>query len=567
MTIAKRLYALIFSVIAGLAVLTGFGAYQTQRVYTAASYASINTVPSLLSLNEAFVHFAQMRTLVWQHMAADDAARRGEIEALIGSDRAAIDVAFNKYEKENITDEQDRVMLAADRAALVKYDQLRQQVLLLSKAGGREAARELLMKNQDVIKELIKALDIHHKYNADLGDKGAEDAAAAAASARWISIALSLAITALVAGLGLMLARRIVASLDTAVGVARTIAGGDLSVEVKASSKDEIGQLMTALGEMNAGLLRIVGEVRSGSQAIGTATSEIAAGNLDLSARTEQQAGSLEETASAMEELTATVRQNADNARQARQMAGSASDKAVRGGEVMRDMIITMNAIDSSSNKIVDIIGVIDGIAFQTNILALNAAVEAARAGEQGRGFAVVATEVRNLAQRSAAAAREIKTLINDSVEQVGQGGKLVQQAGTAMTEVVDTVRGVSDIVSEISAASAEQSTGIDEINRAITQMDEVTQQNAALVEEAAAASQALQEQAGRLAEVVGVFKLAQGQQAAPAARVDAAQRTAAPAKAGKPLPKPLSKPSIKPSARPARELANVGNGDEWEQF
>ncbi|OYO28597.1 methyl-accepting chemotaxis protein [Janthinobacterium sp. PC23-8] len=566
MTIAKRLYALIFSVIAGLAVLTGFGAYQTQRVYTAASYASVNTVPSLLTLDEAFVHFAQMRTLVWQHMAADDAARRGEIEALIGRDRAAIDVAFNKYEKEDITDEQDRVMLAADRAAMVKYDKLREQVLLLSKAGGREAARELLMKSEGIIKELIKALDIHHKYNADLGDKGAKDAAAAAASARWISIALSLAMTTLVAGMGLVLAQRIVASLDTAVGVARTIAGGDLSVEVKATSKDEIGLLMTALGDMNAGLLRIVGEVRSGSQAIGTATSEIAAGNLDLSARTEQQAGSLEETASAMEELTATVRQNADNARQARQMAGSASDKAVRGGEVMRDMISTMDAIDSSSNKIVDIIGVIDGIAFQTNILALNAAVEAARAGEQGRGFAVVATEVRNLAQRSAAAAREIKTLIGDSVKQVEQGGKLVQQAGSAMTEVVDTVRGVSDIVSEISAASAEQSTGIDEINRAITQMDEVTQQNAALVEEAAAASQALQEQAGRLAEVVGVFKLAQGQQAAPATASKAVAKPLSKAPV-KPSLKPSLKPSVKPSSKPATVLAGTGDVDEWEQF
>ncbi|MNK97575.1 Methyl-accepting chemotaxis protein II [compost metagenome] len=227
-----------------------------------------------------------------------------------------------------------------------------------------------------------------------------------------------------------------------------------------------------------------------------------------------------------MEELTATVRQNADNARQAQQMAISASDKAQRGGQVMGDVIRTMEAIDSASNKIADIIGVIDGIAFQTNILALNAAVEAARAGEQGRGFAVVATEVRNLAHRSAAAAKEIKVLISDSVEQVGQGGKLVQQAGAAMTEVVDTVRSVTDIVSEISAASVEQSTGIEEINRAITQMDEVTQQNAALVEEAAAASQSLQEQAARLAGVVGAFKLAQGQAGA-APRAPAAPRPA----------------------------------------
>ncbi|MNQ22353.1 Methyl-accepting chemotaxis protein II [compost metagenome] len=308
--------------------------------------------------------------------------------------------------------------------------------------------------------------------------------------------------------------------------MARTIADGDLSVQVRATSNDEVGQLMQAMADMSASLVRIVAEVRSGTDSISTASGEIASGNLDLSARTEQQAGSLEETASAMEELTATVRQNADNARQAQQMAISASDKAQRGGQVMGDVIRTMEAIDSASNKIADIIGVIDGIAFQTNILALNAAVEAARAGEQGRGFAVVATEVRNLAHRSAAAAKEIKVLISDSVEQVGQGGKLVQQAGAAMTEVVDTVRSVTDIVSEISAASVEQSTGIEEINRAITQMDEVTQQNAALVEEAAAASQSLQEQAARLAGVVGAFKLAQGQAGA-APRAPAAPRPA----------------------------------------
>ena len=566
MTIAKRLYALILSVVLGLAALTGFSLYEMDRVCTAASYATVNTVPSLLILNHAFVPFTQMRTAVWQHVGSNDAAVRDKLEAGIKEARAAVGQAFDQYEKEAITDEQDRALLAADRAVLLRYDGVRDKVLALSKAGELDAARDLLMQNQPIIKELVDAFAAHHGYNEKLANMGAAEGAATAASARWISSGLALAIMVLVAGMGLLLARRIAASLKNAIEVAHTIAGGDLSVQISATSKDEVGQLMTAMAEMSESLVRIVAEVRSGTETIGTASSEIAAGNLDLSARTEQQAGSLEETASAMEELTATVRQNSDNARQAKQMAVSASDKAVRGGEVMGDVIRTMEAIDSASNKIADIISVIDGIAFQTNILALNAAVEAARAGEQGRGFAVVATEVRNLAHRSAAAAKEIKTLISDSVEQVEQGGKLVQQAGAAMTEVVDTVRSVTDIVSEISAASAEQSTGIDEINRAITQMDEVTQQNAALVEEAAAASQSLQEQASKLSSVVGAFKLAQGQ-------ANAAQhRTPV-----RPAPVPAAKPAARKAAplklvaqrdpAPARSTASAGAGGDWEEF
>ena len=565
MTIAKRLYALILSVVLGLVALAGFSIYEMDRVYTAASYATTNTVPSLLTLHDAFVPFSQVRAAVWQHLASKDATKHDKLEAEIVEARTAIGKALDKYEKENLSDEQDKALLATDRAVLLRYDAMRDKVLALSKAGELDAARDLLLTNQPIIKELVDAFAAHHGYNEKLANMGAAEGIATAASARWISSGLALAVMVLVAGMGLLLARRIAASLKNAIEVAHTIAGGDLSVQISATSKDEVGQLMTAMAEMSESLVRIVAEVRSGTETIGTASSEIAAGNLDLSARTEQQAGSLEETASAMEELTATVRQNSDNARQAKQMAVSASDKAVRGGEVMGDVIRTMEAIDSASNKIADIISVIDGIAFQTNILALNAAVEAARAGEQGRGFAVVATEVRNLAHRSAAAAKEIKTLISDSVEQVEQGGKLVQQAGAAMTEVVDTVRSVTDIVSEISAASAEQSTGIDEINRAITQMDEVTQQNAALVEEAAAASQSLQEQAGKLSSVVGAFKLAQGQsnaaqhstpvRHAPAAKPPAARKAA-----------PL-KLVAQRSPAPARSTASAGAGGDWEEF
>ncbi|MGJ7520454.1 methyl-accepting chemotaxis protein [Variovorax sp. LT1P1] len=301
----------------------------------------------------------------------------------------------------------------------------------------------------------------------------------------------------------------IVRPMRGAVDLAEKVASGDLSSHLAAGSRDEVGQLMTALKGMNDSLAKVVGEVRHGTDTIATASSEIASGNQDLSSRTEEQASSLEQTAASMEELTSTVKQNADNARQANQLAASASEVAVRGGAAVSQVVDTMSAINTSSKKIVDIIAVIDGIAFQTNILALNAAVEAARAGEQGRGFAVVASEVRSLAQRSAAAAKEIKGLIDDSVSKVEAGSHQVAEAGRTMEEIVASVRRVTDIMGEISSASHEQTQGIEQINQAITQMDQVTQQNAALVEEAAAAAASLQEQAGSLSQVVGVFHLA----------------------------------------------------------
>jgi len=308
--------------------------------------------------------------------------------------------------------------------------------------------------------------------------------------------------------LGLILTRSITRPLARAVELAQQVATGDLTADIQVTSKDEVGVLLSALKHMNESLLKTVTEVRSGTDTILTASQQIAAGNLDLSARTEQQAGSLEETASSMEELTGTVRQNADNARQANMVAASASNVATKGGEVVAQVVTTMASINESSRKIADIIGVIDGIAFQTNILALNAAVEAARAGEQGRGFAVVASEVRNLAQRSALAAKEIRTLISDSVNKVDAGSQLVAQAGATMNEIVQGIMRVTDIVSGIANASAEQTMGIEQVNSAITQMDDVTQQNAALVEEAAAAAGSLEDQAASLSQLVSRFKL-----------------------------------------------------------
>jgi len=347
-----------------------------------------------------------------------------------------------------------------------------------------------------------------------------------------------------------LLTRGIVRPIREAVELAETVASGDLTRRIESSARDETGALLRALGHMNDSLVNIVGQVRSGTETISGASGEIAAGNLDLSARTEQQASALEQTAASMEELTGTVRQNADNARQANQLAQTASSVAVDGGAVVSQVIATMGSINASSRKIVDIIGVIDGIAFQTNILALNAAVEAARAGEQGRGFAVVASEVRTLAQRSAAAAKEIKTLIGDSVGKVDAGTKLVDQAGATMEQVVESIRRVTDIMAEITHASTEQTGGIEQVNAAIGQMDEATQQNAALVEEAAAAAGAMREQAAKLAEVVGVFKV-EG-------------RAVVAAQAPAPAPVKQLARAAKPVVKPSRATTAA---EEWEEF
>jgi methyl-accepting chemotaxis protein len=360
-----------------------------------------------------------------------------------------------------------------------------------------EAMNDILTAREKVIEESTDTA--HSAYNF----------------ARWL--VLSLAGAALVLGTltAWLIARSIIRPLRRAVEIASAVSNGDLTQSIEVKSNDETGQLLRALKEMNENLISIVGGVRSTTDAITTASQQVAAGNSDLSQRTEEQASSLEETASSMEELTSTVRQNAENAKQANQLAVNASDVAVKGGQAVGDVVQTMASISASSKKIVDIIAVIEGIAFQTNILALNAAVEAARAGEQGRGFAVVASEVRNLAQRSAAAAKEIKDLIGDSVDKVDIGAKQVDQAGATMEEIVNAVKRVTDIMSEIAAASNEQTAGIEQVNKAITQMDEVTQQNAALVEEASASAESMREQAKGLYQAVSVFKLSKTREGA----------------------------------------------------
>ncbi|MGK5003167.1 methyl-accepting chemotaxis protein [Janthinobacterium sp. LB2P70] len=463
--------------------------------------------------------------------------------------------------------DEEKAIFKSSIAERVKYQDAKTLVMNARKAGDAAQAestyRDSFAPAAAKYQNNVKALLSQQRQAIDATAQAIE-----AANGRSFTLLLTLCV--LVVALGSVCAwlitRSITQPLKAAVKVAETVADGDLRTHFGKAASDEIGDLMRALHGMNEALRKVVSEVQTGTNAIATASGEIAAGNQDLSARTEQQASSLEETASSMEELTSTVKQNADNARQANQMAVAASGVAERGGSIVSQVVDTMGAIDTASTKIVDIIGVIDGIAFQTNILALNAAVEAARAGEQGRGFAVVATEVRSLAQRSAAAAREIKTLIGDSVEQVNNGTRLVQQAGSTMGEVVDSVRRVTDIMAEITAASAEQSLGIDQVNQAIAQMDQVTQQNAALVEEAAAAAESMQDQAARLAQVAAGFQLDHVATAAPvrAARPASTQLTKPPARSST-----ARQPGIATRSAPAarKPQAHVAGEQDWEEF
>ena len=376
----------------------------------------------------------------------------------------------------------------------------------------------------------------------------------------WVATGLAMLISVV---LGSGIVRSITRPLQQAVAVARSVAAGRLNTVIAVNSRDEAGQLLQALKDMQAGLTGVVGTVRSGSESVASASSQIAQGNTDLSQRTEEQASALEETAASMEELSSTVRQNADNARQASQLAQSASGVAAQGAALVSQVVDTMHGISESSKTISDIISVIDSIAFQTNILALNAAVEAARAGEQGRGFAVVASEVRSLAGRSAEAAKEIKTLITDSVQRVAQGNTLAEQAGSTMQEIVAGIQRVTDIMAEISAASSEQSQGVSQIGEAITQMDQVTQQNAALVEEMSAAANSLRSQADELVQAVAVFDLGGARAAHPVAL----QRPhAAPVKVARPA---MGRPSsLGGAARSAPQIAAAVNaGGDWQSF
>ena len=476
--------------------------------------------------------------------------------------------------KELVASDEERVMFDKIVALRTNYQNLKTAVGNARKAGD-DAAAEKIFNGE--FTPAAKAYSVAVEGLLAHQRKAIDDTAHAIDAANDRANQLLLVLTVLMVTIGSLAAwiisRSITVPLKSAVDIAAKVADGDLTTRFDTHvQRSEIGALMTALKGMNDSLVNVVSQVQTGTRTIASASHEIAAGNMDLSQRTEEQASSLEETASSMEELTSTVRQNADNARQANQLAKTASEVAEKGGAIVGQVVDTMGTINDSSRKIYDIISVIDGIAFQTNILALNAAVEAARAGEQGRGFAVVASEVRNLAQRSAGAAKEIKELIGNSVDQVDIGSKLVKEAGATMDDVVASVRRVTDIVGEITSATSEQSIGIDQVNTAITQMDQVTQQNAALVEEAAAAAASMQEQAERLADVASSFRLEAGAVSVPVAATATARKLAAvkPVAARRPAPalKPASRPATKPALTSVpRKPATVGGDKDWEEF
>jgi len=487
--------------------------------------------------------------------------------------------AVQKQLTELVDSDQGKALLKGIGARREAYIAARNEILAALKASQLDQAQSLLAtKMEPAVAAYIGSLQELADFQTARVDGLVVAIAAEARHAEVLGATLFVGTLLLGALLAYGITRSITRPLAQTVAAAERIRAGDLTQPLHAEGRDEVADLQRSLAGMQDALRLTVGRVVASSDSIRNASTEIASGNQDLSARTEQTAGNLQQAASAIEELSGTLNQTADSARTANQLASSASEVARRGGEVVSQVVSTMDEINASSKRIGDIIGVIDGIAFQTNILALNAAVEAARAGEQGRGFAVVAAEVRSLAQRSAAAAREIKSLIGASVEKVESGARLVQDAGSTMTEIVASVQRVSDIIGEISAAAGEQSHGIGQVNGTVTQLDQATQQNAALVEESAAAAESLKEQARQLAEVVATFRLEAGAEAAPA--VAAAPR--APVVSAPSRDKPAAKPAAKavsaprPSARapapaptpaPTPAPAAAGHDGDWETF
>ncbi|GAB5097820.1 methyl-accepting chemotaxis protein [Caballeronia sp. HLA56] len=491
-----------------LCLIGALALVQVSRVYQGTADLAGNWLPSVQTLGDV--------------RAATNAVRRGSMGALLATNAQekaaqakkrgdavlALEQALNKYQG-LISSPEEKQLFEDFKAAWRSYMTVDDKINALNDQEQLAEARELAANVSSGL--FATAADLIGRDIA-LNSKGANDAAAAAGTEYQKTLVYTAICSVLAIVLSVVAAafiyRAIVAPIRRSLEVAETVAQGDLTSVITDDGKDETGQLLRALGHMNERLGDIVGRVRSGSESIATASAQIAAGNTDLSQRTEEQAASLQETAASMEELTSTVKQNTENAQQGNTLAANASEVAARGGAVVSRVVDTMRDISASSTKVSEIISVIEGIAFQTNILALNAAVEAARAGEEGRGFAVVAGEVRTLAQRSATAAKEIKDLIDASVQKVSAGSQLVDEAGHTMNEVVQSVKRVADLMGEISAASSEQHTGIEQVNVAVSQMDEVTQQNAALVEQASAAAQSLAQQSGSLRDMVSIFKV-----------------------------------------------------------
>ncbi len=557
MKISNRLIITLAIALVGLLFVGAQGLWQLRDAQQRMELVQTRLIPSVTAINAAKAAVSDSRLAGYRLSVFSNLADKSALDKAYNDAHANFDKVLADYAKNNIFDETDRKMLEQDRAAMDTYRQALVPFLAAAHAGDMDGVRATLVAGSPLAlgaAGVKKSLDDHVAYNQKLIEKVKADSDADYAKALKILVAVTVAVLLVVGILGYQLYQVITGGLDRMQGTMEGVSSSlDLTRQVDVTQMDEIGHAGVAFNKLLGEIGGVVGTARSAAEAVSTASRQIAAGTSDLNSRTSAQAAALEETASSMEELTSTVSQNSDNARQANQLAQNASQVAVQGGEVVKEVIDTMDSINASSRKIVDIISVIDGIAFQTNILALNAAVEAARAGEQGRGFAVVATEVRNLAQRSAAAAKEIKVLIDDSVEKVESGTKLVVRAGDTMGEVVSSVKQVSDIVAEISAATAEQNAGIAQVHQSITAMDQVTQQNAALVEETAAASQAMQDQAEILSRAVSAF------------RIDASHIKPAPALRNASRQAATSAVTVRPPQ--PRKVANAVGGDEWEQF
>ncbi|MEH0165012.1 methyl-accepting chemotaxis protein [Roseateles microcysteis] len=521
-SIARKLTAAFALMLLLLVGLAWFANSRLQLVQADSREISGNWLPAVRLAGVMDASASDYRVGLLQAMAASTPEQSKIAEANMAKARDEMRVASTDY-KSLINDEEERKLYEKFDAAWSEYQSLAARAVVAVNAGNAEEGRRI--QGGEARQAYLRA----SKDLQDLVDINAKGASASALHAEqvfgsaqmWLLSVSALAAAAAIA-MALFLIRAITAPLAQAVQVADQVADGDLSQRINFEGSDETARLLAALQRMQQALAATVGTVRQGAESVASASAQIAQGNVDLSARTEEQASSLEQTSATMEELSATVRQNADSAQQANQLAKSASTVARDGGAVVGEVVTTMRGIEDSSKRIADIIGTIDGIAFQTNILALNAAVEAARAGEQGRGFAVVASEVRSLAQRSAEAAKEIKSLINDSVERVQTGTLLVDRAGKTMGDIVTSVQRVADIVGEISSASSEQSAGIAQVGEAVTQLDHATQQNAALVEESTAASESLKAQAATLLEAVASFRLESGSVARSVAKAPA---------------------------------------------